>query len=202
MFSELLDDVTYIPNPIDKNLKIRQNSGLDQPPKVDRQVLAQAIYPSSKQSDQVLPSSSASYEIVDAVSRTITSGSDPNVKGPYDIKNTSMLSDFNIKSAVSESPVLSLASQNNSSIKSPILSHPSKEVPEKTQLKIQFELEKSMVDMKYKQQIEALERKNKGSNPLTKRLMTKIQSEWTKAVEKKKHEFLEKSGGQLNPFEL
>ncbi len=39
---------------------------------------------------------------------------------------------------------------------------------------MQFELEKSMIDMKYQQQMQALEKKGKPNNPLTKRLMAKV----------------------------
>jgi len=35
-----------------------------------------------------------------------------------------------------------------------------------------------MIDMKYEQQMAALEKKSKPGNPLTKRLMQKVQSEW------------------------
>lgn len=52
-------------------------------------------------------------------------------------------------------------------------------------MKVRFELEKSMIDMKYQQQMTALERKSKPGNPLTKRLVTKVQSEWDNAVSKK-----------------
>ena len=59
-------------------------------------------------------------------------------------------------------------------------------------LKIDFELEKSMIDMKYKQQIQALEKKTKPNNPITKRLMTKVQNEWKAAITKKEQEYQDK----------
>jgi len=46
-----------------------------------------------------------------------------------------------------------------------------------------------MIDMKYQQQMSALEKKGKPNNPLTKRLMAKVQTEWSQAIEKKKKEF-------------
>lgn len=60
---------------------------------------------------------------------------------------------------------------------------------QKEKLTIQFELEKSMIDMKYTQQLGALEKQSKPNNPLTKRLLTKVQNEWNQAVQKKKVEF-------------
>ena len=52
------------------------------------------------------------------------------------------------------------------------------EIPESevNNLRIQYELEKSMIDMKYKQQKTALEKKSDGTkvNPLTARLMKKV----------------------------
>lgn len=43
-----------------------------------------------------------------------------------------------------------------------------------------------MIDMKYQQQMAALEKK--ATNPLTKRLMQKVQNEWNAAIQKKKDE--------------
>ena len=43
--------------------------------------------------------------------------------------------------------------------------------------------------MKYQQQLQALEKKSKPNNPLTKRLIQKVQTEWSAAIEKKKKEF-------------
>lgn len=42
----------------------------------------------------------------------------------------------------------------------------------------------------------ALEKKGKPNNPLTKRLLQKVQSEWTTSIEKKKEEFRQKSDGE------
>jgi Holliday junction resolvase RusA-like endonuclease len=53
-----------------------------------------------------------------------------------------------------------------------------------------------MIDMKYQQQMTALEKKGKPNNPLTKRLLQKVQSEWTTSIEKKKEEFRQKSDGE------
>lgn len=43
--------------------------------------------------------------------------------------------------------------------------------------------------MKYQQQMTALERKSKPGNPLTKRLVAKVQTEWDKAIQKKVEEY-------------
>ena len=64
-------------------------------------------------------------------------------------------------------------------------------------MKIKFELEKSMIDMKYQQQVTSLEKKGKPGNPLTKRLMVKIQTEWDNAVSKKRDEFIQ-NAAELN----
>lgn len=58
------------------------------------------------------------------------------------------------------------------------------------QLKIKFELEKSMIDKKYQQQIVAVEKRGKPDNPLNKRLRAKIETEWNNAIEKKKQEYI------------
>jgi len=49
-----------------------------------------------------------------------------------------------------------------------------------------------MIDMKYKQQLTALEKQNKPNNPLTKRLVAKVQKEWDQAVAKRKQEYDQK----------
>ena len=54
-------------------------------------------------------------------------------------------------------------------------------------LKIQFDLEKGLIDMKYKQQLSVLEKKPQ--NALTKKLIAKVQNEWNLAIEKKRKEF-------------
>jgi hypothetical protein len=41
-----------------------------------------------------------------------------------------------------------------------------------------------MIDMKYKQQMEALQKKP--SNALTKKLIAKVQNEWNQAIHRKK----------------
>lgn len=64
------------------------------------------------------------------------------------------------------------------------------------QLRVKYELEKSMVDMKYQQQMTALERKSKPGNPLTQRLMAKVQSEWDNAVQKKIQDFTQQANEQ------
>jgi hypothetical protein len=46
--------------------------------------------------------------------------------------------------------------------------------------------------MKYKQQLTALEKKTQ--NALTKKLIAKVQNEWTAAVERKRKDFLDKHG--------
>ena len=54
---------------------------------------------------------------------------------------------------------------------------------------MRYELEKSMTDMKYQQQIDALQKKSKPNNPLTKRLLAKVQAEWDQAVQRKRADF-------------
>jgi len=46
-----------------------------------------------------------------------------------------------------------------------------------------------MTDMKYQQQIDALQKKSKPNNPLTKRLLAKVQAEWDQAVQRKRADF-------------
>jgi len=58
------------------------------------------------------------------------------------------------------------------------------------QLKEQFSIEKELIDTKYQQQLQVLEKKPQ--NAITKKLISKVQNEWTKAVEKKRKEMEEK----------
>ena len=53
---------------------------------------------------------------------------------------------------------------------------------------MRYELEKSVIDLKYQQQIDALQKKSKPNNPLTKRLLAKVQAEWEQAVQRKKED--------------
>lgn len=45
-------------------------------------------------------------------------------------------------------------------------------------LRAKYDVDKSIIDLKYQQQIEALQKKSKPNNPLTKRLIAKVQAEW------------------------
>ena len=57
------------------------------------------------------------------------------------------------------------------------------------EFKAKYDLEKNLIDNKYRQQVQTLELKAK--NAITKRLIAKVNAEWQAAVEKKKNDFQE-----------
>ena len=57
------------------------------------------------------------------------------------------------------------------------------------EFKAKYDLEKNLIDNKYRQQVQTLELKAK--NAITKRLIAKVNAEWQAAVEKKKNNFQE-----------
>jgi hypothetical protein len=145
---------------------------------------------------------SNSFDIVDAVSQEVvssTGNSKKTGKGSKESKDESLNLSDRIKSVVSERPTGSAGQSNSFSISalsavsknstlSPKTPEEDNNESENDKLREQYSLEKSMIDMKYQQQISALEKKSKPGNPLTKRLMAKIQSEWNSAIQKKKDE--------------
>lgn len=57
------------------------------------------------------------------------------------------------------------------------------------QLRAAYEQEKAAIDWKYQQQLDALQKKSKSTNPLTKRLLGKVQAEWDQALQRRKADF-------------
>jgi hypothetical protein len=162
-FSDLLDDVTFIPDINDSSNKKKKESNMANISSNENLRKASYLTTHDKYISQNAKSTSNSFDIVDAESKEpstpdkkigISSGSDPNRMDSY-------ISD-RIKSIISETPATNLVSPMNSasfsisqtSSRSNI--HPKEEDEEskraiaEQQKKVQFELEKSMIDMKYK----------------------------------------------------
>ena len=159
-FSDLLDDVTFIPDINDSSNKKKKESNIANIS--SNEYLRKASYLTAKIS-QNAKSTSNSFDIVDAESKepstpdkkvAVSSGSEPR-------RMESNISD-RIKSIMSEAPATNLVSPMNSasfsisqtSSRSNI--HQKEESEEQKQAvavqqqRVQFELEKSMIDMKYK----------------------------------------------------
>jgi hypothetical protein len=169
MFSSLLDDVTYIADPqAPQDIPIRQKTEDNE--QALRDHLKKASYlQTSKQESAHQSNTTNSFEVVDAVSVEPLSTS--KVK-----ETNSNLSD-RIKSVVSEAPKKNSnegasnsfdISNTSNSVDTPTKPRPNDEkLKLAQQLMVKFELEKGMVDMKYRQQMTALEKKSKPGNPLT-----------------------------------
>ena len=207
-----MDDVTFIPDPSasagqDRALRITQRSE-EEKQSSTKSNLKKASYQKEDVDLGKQPSASSKSNSFDIVSGSMTdavsmepgsSGAKTNGagSGSKEHNSSSGLSE-QVPSVVSESPVvtgdshsfsISQASQSQSSSIQSNQVKPNSEAQEQAQRQVQYELEKSMVDMKYRQQLSALEKKGKPNNPMTKRLIQKVQNEWTQAIQKKKEEF-------------
>jgi hypothetical protein len=152
-FSDLLDDVTFIPDINDSSNKKKKESNMANISSNENLRKASYLTTHDKYISQNAKSTSNSFDIVDAESKEpstpdkkigISSGSDPNRMDSYISDRINLVSPMNSASfSISQT-------SSRSNIHPKEEDEESKRAIAEQQKKVQFELEKSMIDMKYK----------------------------------------------------